>query len=110
MPPEIFVIDGKTFFIRGHLPIRVLDDPQPFGLGLWATVSRESFDRYVELWDQDASAEPRMHGHLSADFKSVYRGACLLNLEIHLQSRRVIRRRSRCRRAVRDRAICASRP
>jgi hypothetical protein len=31
-------------------------------------VSREAYERYLELWDVDGSAEPALHGHLSADF------------------------------------------
>lgn len=65
---DVCVIDNRRFLIRGHLPIRVVDDTRPFGWGLWALVGREDLQQYLELWDVDATGEPPLHGHLSAEF------------------------------------------
>jgi hypothetical protein len=66
---DLCVIDEKLFLVRAHLPIMVIDDPVPFGWGLWAQVSETDFRRYVSLWDVDGSKEPPMAGLLSAEFK-----------------------------------------
>ena len=45
---------GKlNYFIRGvlYLPILDSDADQQLGYGLWSSLSRESFKRVVDLWD-----------------------------------------------------------
>ena len=49
---------GERRFIRGVLRIRFLDRQGDFGWGVWVEVKRPVFDRYVELYDHDASTEP----------------------------------------------------
>jgi hypothetical protein len=55
-----------AFFIRGVLPIPVLGSDDVLGYGVWSSLSRRSFDRVVELWDEPARvAEPPYFGWLS---------------------------------------------
>jgi hypothetical protein len=55
-----------AFFIRGVLPIPVLGSDDVFGYGVWSSLSRRSFERVVELWDEPARVdEPPYFGWLS---------------------------------------------
>lgn len=49
------VVDDDTFFIRGLIEIPIHDVEEPFSWGVWVSQSRESFDRYVETYDDDQS-------------------------------------------------------
>ena len=46
-------VDDEHFFIRGVLLIPVHGQDEQFGLGLWISQSRESFDSYLENNDTD---------------------------------------------------------
>ena len=45
------VVDDEHFFIRCVLLIPVHDHEQKFGLGVWLSQSRESFETYMENFD-----------------------------------------------------------
>ena len=51
------VIDGSAFYIRGLLEIPIEDVDEPFSWGLWVSQSRESFERYIETYDDDQSGD-----------------------------------------------------
>ena len=54
------------FFIRGLLPIPVRDTGEVLNYGVWSSLSRRSYDRIVELWDEDERvSEPPYFGYLS---------------------------------------------
>ena len=40
-----------AFFIRGILPIPVVDSGETFAYGAWSSLSKRSFERVYELWD-----------------------------------------------------------
>jgi hypothetical protein len=44
------VVDGKTFFLRGRIPVPVIGLEEPFIWGIWAEVSPKDFIRTIELW------------------------------------------------------------
>jgi hypothetical protein len=46
-----------AYFIRGLLTIPVLDDVGGFRYGLWSSLSKASFDRVLELWDDPRRVE-----------------------------------------------------
>ncbi|WP_337660526.1 DUF2199 domain-containing protein [Anderseniella sp. Alg231-50] len=51
-------VDGATIYcIRVILEIPVIGLDEPFTWGVWVTQSQESFERYVETYDQDQSAD-----------------------------------------------------
>ena len=55
-----------AYFIRGvlHIPVPELDDTLRFGT--WSSLSKRSFERVVELWDEQARvAEPAYFGWLA---------------------------------------------
>jgi hypothetical protein len=58
---------GKlNYFIRGVLEIPVQENGESLGYGVWSSLSKESFERVVELWDEPArTEEPPYFGWLS---------------------------------------------
>ncbi len=54
-------------FIRCVLDIPLTEAVDSFGWGAWAEVEWSTFERYLELYDEDGSAEPRHLGTLAND-------------------------------------------
>jgi hypothetical protein len=59
--------DGSLhYFIRGVLRIPVVDGDEDFAYGVWSSLSKDSFNRVNELWDDPARVdEPAYFGWLS---------------------------------------------
>ena len=51
---DICSIADKDFFVRGCLEIRVNGREEPFIWGVWVSLSRPNFDRYVATLGQDS--------------------------------------------------------
>ncbi|HEX7969931.1 MAG TPA: DUF2199 domain-containing protein [Stellaceae bacterium] len=49
---------GDRYFIRCLLAVPFVGADDYFGWGLWVETARSVFERYVALYNQDASAEP----------------------------------------------------
>lgn len=47
----------RSYFIRGVLVIPLVDSEETFGYGVWSSLSRKSFDRVYELWDDPARVD-----------------------------------------------------
>jgi hypothetical protein len=69
---DVCVIDKSRFYLRGVLYVRVVDAEQPFGWGLWAEVSEQSFKRYRALYSADGTEEPPFRGQLSVEDRPGY--------------------------------------
>jgi hypothetical protein len=55
-----------NYFIRGVLYVPVLHSEQMLGYGVWSSLSRESFERIYDLWDDPKRVqEPPYFGWLS---------------------------------------------
>jgi hypothetical protein len=49
---DFCVLDGQHFFVRAVLELPITGGgEQRFGVGVWSTLSRESFIRYIETFD-----------------------------------------------------------
>lgn len=58
---DAWMLDGERFFLRGVLPLPILEEARRYNIGVWAEVSRDVFARINELWTDPAqAAEPRM--------------------------------------------------
>jgi hypothetical protein len=58
-------IDRRDFFVRGILPIPIIDSEEIFIWGVWVSLSKPNFDRMVGLWnDPQIVNEPRHFGWL----------------------------------------------
>lgn len=59
---------GNRFFIRCVLHLPFSEQPGSYAWGPWVELSQPHFARYLELYDQDGSAEPRVPGTLANEF------------------------------------------
>jgi hypothetical protein len=58
-------IDGQFYFLRGTLEIPVIDGSESLVFGAWVSVSKASFDRYLQIKDtEEWQAEASMFGWL----------------------------------------------
>lgn len=65
---------GERHFIRCVLSVPFVEAPGYFGWGSWAEVDRSTFERYLELYDEDGSTEPP-HAGVLANRLSPYAGS-----------------------------------
>ncbi|MEM9635660.1 MAG: DUF2199 domain-containing protein [Pseudomonadota bacterium] len=54
---DLCVVDNETFFIRATLEIPINGSDDRFLWGVWVSQSKESFDRYVETYEQDQTGD-----------------------------------------------------
>lgn len=62
---DLCIIDEQHFFIRGCLEIPVVDGDGPFTWGVWCSLSKENFERTIEMWNAEGREnEPPYFGWL----------------------------------------------
>lgn len=80
---EICVIEDRYFFIKGNLWIPVRDADEEFNWTVWSSLSRENFERSVELWDfAGREKEPLYFGWLSNQIP-IYPDTFNLKVNVH---------------------------
>jgi hypothetical protein len=85
---ELCTIKGEGFFIRGLIPLPVVDTGETFVWNVWTSLSQDNFARTVELWeDPGRESQPPYFGWLSNEIP-VY-AAPTLNLKTNLHTRPV---------------------
>jgi hypothetical protein len=47
------VIDDQDYFIRGVIDLPIHDYPRELGFGVWVSLKKENFMKYLENWDSD---------------------------------------------------------
>jgi hypothetical protein len=58
---EQCVVKGERFFVRGLVRLPVLDADQYFEWGVWVSLSKDSFLRMSDVWEQEGrEVEPPM--------------------------------------------------
>jgi hypothetical protein len=63
---DICVISGERFFVRGLIELPVWDTGDIFTYSMWVSLSRPSFTRAVDVWEQNGrEIEPPYFGWLS---------------------------------------------
>lgn len=63
---DFCIVDDEDFFIRAVCPVPVVGTAQDFGWGIWVSLSRENFQRYVDSFeDADQSKLGGMFGWFS---------------------------------------------
>jgi len=63
---DLCSISDEEFFIRGVLLLPIVDREIDFGLGVWVSLSRSNFERYVELFEcSDPTSENPYFGWFS---------------------------------------------
>lgn len=78
-------LDGVHFFVRGRLEIPVHGWPEPLSWGVWMSLSREDFQRFVELFEEPGrTAEGGWMGWMSSLLPG-YPDTRNLKVRLHLQ-------------------------
>lgn len=79
------VIDDEFFFVRGCIEIPVIGVADPYVWGAWVSLSRKSFDEFVETFDAPNRSEFGPYfGWLSNSFR-VYPEAQNLKTYVHIR-------------------------
>ena len=66
LSPDVCIIDGREFYIRGCVELAVSGCAESFVWGVWVSVSEESFRYIRERWDRPIEdGEPPRFGWLS---------------------------------------------
>ena len=87
LTPDFCVIDGVNYFIRGLIEIPIIGDDRVFAWGVWCSLSRENFDRSVDLMNNpDREREPPYFGWLST---ALPYSPSTINLKTHVHTGRV---------------------
>jgi hypothetical protein len=82
---DVCLIDGKDIYIRGCLEIPVVGEDRRFIWGVWVSVSKASFRRILDLWDEPVvENEPPMSVLLCNDI-DVYPTTLDLKCLLHLR-------------------------
>lgn len=85
LTPDLCMIDGDQFYIRGSLEIPVVDGSQPFVWGVWASLSEKSFRRMVAIWETPGrESEPPFFGWLCTSLPLYPK---TLSLKTHVHTR-----------------------
>ena len=51
LTPDQCVVDGKEFFVRGHIEIPILGYADALAFSVWSSLSEKSFSHMCERWD-----------------------------------------------------------
>jgi hypothetical protein len=83
---DVCKIDDTYIFVRGCLEIPVVGIDDNFRWGVWVSVSKQSFKRIDELWNEQAvENEPPFFGWLCNALKP-YPSTLSLKTNLHLRS------------------------
>lgn len=86
LEPEICVIKGQGFFVRGLIEIPIFDSAEIFTWNVWVSLSKDNFVRSLEMWDKPGrETQPPYFGWLSTDIP-IY-PLPTLNLKTNLHTR-----------------------
>ena len=79
------VIDGATFFVRGHVQIPIHDFSEPLAFSVWSSLSEKSFRHMCERWTSPLrAADSAYFGWLSTPI-AIYPNT--VHLPLSVQSR-----------------------
>ena len=53
---DLCIMDEEHFFVRCVLEIPILGQEQPFGFGIWSTLSEENFELYKDTFHDDVQS------------------------------------------------------
>lgn len=79
------VIDGKWFFVRGCIEIPVKDEEEPFVWGVWVSLSKENFEKWLKFFQEKSRSHiGPFFGWLNAWLKP-YPNTMNLKTKVHLR-------------------------
>lgn len=63
---DLCILNGEHYFIRGLIHLPIIGTKETFSWGVWGSLSRENFEKYLDLFDSSTRAElPPMFSWLS---------------------------------------------
>lgn len=83
---DLCVIDGKHFFIRGHVELPIEGAHEPFAWSVWCSLSLASFERMMATWDDDDRDEAEPYFGWLCTALPTY--SSTLHLKTHMVSRK----------------------
>jgi hypothetical protein len=84
---DFCVAQNEFFFVRSLIEIPVIGSDEPFRWGVWGSLSKQHFDRVVDLWtDPKLVDEPSYFSWLSNSIEGYPQ---TLNLKANMHSRTV---------------------
>ena len=83
---DLCSVDGEYYFVRGVLQVPVVGTGIPFGWGIWSSLGKASFERYVKLFEApNVTGEGPYFGWFSNRLP-FYPDTLNLKLEVRLQN------------------------
>jgi hypothetical protein len=83
---DLCVIDYKTFFVRGHVEIPILEHSESFAFSVWSSLSERSFVQMNQRWNaKDRAEDAPYFGWLSSPIH-VYPNTIHLKLSVQPRS------------------------
>ncbi len=79
---DFLQIDDGRWFIRGWLPVPVVERDAPFAWGVWVEVSADDFWTYVRMYRDDGRSHPSFPGRIANNI-AAYPSS--LDLEVSIQ-------------------------
>jgi hypothetical protein len=80
------VVDNEFYFVRGSLEVHVHNEDEQFSWGVWVSLSKKSFARYLELYEVDPrDQEEPFFGWLSVSI-AIYPETENLKTMVHLRN------------------------
>ncbi|MER7440145.1 DUF2199 domain-containing protein [Micromonospora avicenniae] len=88
LEPEICVIKGQGFFVRGLIEIPINGTGDVFSWNVWVSLSKDNFFKAVDVWEQPGrESQPPYFGWLSNELPGY--PLSTLNLKTNLHTRPV---------------------
>lgn len=84
MTADTCSIGGEDFFVRGVIELPILGTEEVWGIGVWVSLSRRNFERYIELFRCANPQEGPYFGWLSNSIP-LYPETGLLRTTVHLR-------------------------
>lgn len=82
---DVCIIDGEYYFIRGNIHLPIIGTKETFRWGVWGSLSRENFDKFLATIDDPKRAElPPMFSWLSS-FVVEYPDTINIKMLAHIQ-------------------------
>ena len=85
LSPDQCVVDGQTFFIRGHIEVPIHEYPDRLSFSVWSSLSEQSFIHVSKRWeDPDRASDPPYFGWLCSPIAAY---PSTIHLKLSVQSR-----------------------
>lgn len=86
---DICWIDGKDFFIRVSLEIPIIDTDQTFSWGVWVSLKKDNFKKYVEVYGADKELKEKPYFGWFCNQLPGYPKTIGLKTSVHLQGNKL---------------------